>query len=52
MLSVDFIQAELVFKDTAECLEFLRTQGATVTADNSKVDCRLGLVPPVQDKKS
>jgi hypothetical protein len=42
-VSVSFIVAELAFRDTAECLEFLTRSGATLTPDQSAVDCKQSL---------
>lgn len=42
-LPVAFIQSELGFTDQEECKKFLMEVGATMTADGSKVDCRVSL---------
>ncbi|XP_031551375.1 leukocyte receptor cluster member 8 homolog [Actinia tenebrosa] len=42
-LPLAFIQSELGFTDQEECKKFLMEVGATMTADGSKVDCRVSL---------
>lgn len=42
-LPVAFIQSELGFTDEDECRKFLMEVGATLTAQGSKVDCKVGL---------
>jgi hypothetical protein len=41
MVAVAFVQAELGFSNSEECLQFLKEKGAVLNADSTKLDCKL-----------
>ena len=43
MLAVEFIETELAFPGKKECLDFLKGLGVTLSADESKVDCKASM---------
>ena len=42
-IPVEFCQRELAFDDPKECVKFLQGIGATLSADELRVDCKVGL---------
>lgn len=49
-LTLEYIQSELGYADSSEARDslhkLLTEQGAKFTADSSKIDCKIGLIPP------
>lgn len=40
MVPVDYIKTELGFPTVEDCVVFLKEKGATLTPDETKVDCK------------
>lgn len=51
LIPVEFVQTDLGYEDDNEsreaCVKFLTEQGAKLAEENSKIDCKPGLIPPV-----